>query len=99
VNRVHLTARIVEITPIRYSPAGLPVVELLIEHESQIEEAGIQRNVVLLLKSKAMGILAENLALQILQTPFVFTGFLANGKNSKTIFSTFIRTNLFLRSP
>ena len=85
MNRVHLTARIVEISAIRYSPAGLPVVEALIEHDSQIEEAGIQRNVVLLLRSKAMGILAEKLALIPLQTSLVFTGFLANGKNSKSI--------------
>ena len=85
MNRVHLTARLVEISPLRYSPSGLPVVEVLLEHESQIEEAGMQRNVVLLLKSKAMGILAEKLALQAMQTTSLFTGFLANGKNSKSI--------------
>ena len=85
MNRVHLTARLLEISAVRYSPSGLPVVEVLLEHESQIEEAGIQRNVALLLKSKAMGIMAEKLALQTMQTTLLFTGFLANGRNSKSI--------------
>ena len=69
----------------RYSPSGLPVVEVRLEHESQLEEAGVQRKVNLMLKSKAVGILAEKLALQELNSIFVFTGFLASGKNSKSV--------------
>lgn len=69
----------------RYSPSGLPVVEVRLEHESQLEEAGVQRKVNLMLKSKAVGILAEKLALQELNSTFVFTGFLASGKNSKSV--------------
>lgn len=69
----------------RYSPSGLPVVEVRLEHESQLEEAGVQRKVNLMLKSKAVGILAEKLALQELNNTFLFTGFLASGKNSKSV--------------
>ncbi len=69
----------------RYSPSGLPVVEVRLEHESQLEEAGIQRKVNLILKSKAVGILAEKLALQELNSTFLFTGFLASGRNSKSV--------------
>jgi len=85
VNRVDLTARLVEISSMRYSPSGLPVVEVRLEHESQLEEAGIQRKVNLILKSKAVGILAEKLALQELNGIFLFTGFLASGTNSKSV--------------
>ena len=69
----------------RYSPSGLPVVEVRLEHESQLEEAGIQRKVNLILKSKAVGILAEKLALQELNNTFLFTGFLASGTNSNSV--------------
>ncbi|MSQ65143.1 MAG: primosomal replication protein N [Limnohabitans sp.] len=85
VNRVDLTARIVEISSMRYSPSGLPVVDVRLEHESQLEEAGVQRKVNLLLKSKAMGILAEKLSLQELNATFHFTGFLASSTNSKSV--------------
>ena len=69
----------------RYSPSGLPVVEFRLEHDSQMEEAGVSRKVKLLLKSKAVGILAEKLALQELNTIFLFFGFLASGTNSKSV--------------
>ena len=85
MNRVELIASIVEISPMRYSPSGLPVVEFRLEHESQMEEAGVSRNVKLLLKSKAVGILAEKLVLQEINTFFLFFGFLASTANSKSV--------------
>ena len=62
MNRFALTAGIIEISPIRYTPSGLPVVECRLEHESQLEEAGVSRKVKLLLKAKAVGMLAGRLA-------------------------------------
>lgn len=85
MNRVELTASIVEISPIRYAPSGLPVVECRFEHESQLEEAGVLRTVKLLMKAKAVGILAEKMALQQLNIPLLFNGFLASGSNSKSV--------------
>jgi len=74
VNRVDLIAHVEEISALRYSPSGLPVVECRLIHESEIEEAGIVRKVSLNLKSKAVGILAEKLIRQPLHTPFLFKG-------------------------
>jgi primosomal replication protein N len=85
VNRVELTASIVEISSIRYAPSGLPVVECRLEHESQLEEAGVLRQVKLLMKAKAMGFLAEKMALQQLNSPLLFSGFLASGTHSKSV--------------
>jgi primosomal replication protein N len=85
VNRVDLMAHVEEISPMRYTPSGLPVVECRLIHESDIEEAGIVRKVHLSLKSKAVGILAEKLIRQPLHTPLLFSGFLASGANSKSV--------------
>jgi primosomal replication protein N len=85
VNRVDLMAHVEEISPMRYTPSGLPVVECRLIHESDIEEAGIVRKVHLSLKSKAVGILAEKLIRQPLNTSFLFTGFLASGTKSTSV--------------
>ncbi|MBU6225919.1 MAG: primosomal replication protein N [Burkholderiales bacterium] len=85
MNRVDLIAHVEEISPLRYTPSGLPVVEFRLIHESETEEAGIVRKVRLNLKSIAVGILAEKLIRQPLHTSLLFSGFLASGKNSKSV--------------
>ena len=85
MNRFELIARIVEVSSMRYTPSGQPVVDIKLSHESQIEEAGIQRKVSLLMKSKAVGFLAEKLILLPLDSTFLFIGFLASGSNSKNL--------------
>ena len=85
MNRLEIVARIVEISTIRYSPAGLPVVDAQLEHESTVEEAGIQRKTHLLLKSIALGILAEKLTKLPVENSFKFSGFLASSQKSKSI--------------
>jgi len=85
VNRFALTADIIEISPIRYTPSGLPVVECRLEHESQLAEAGVQRKVKLLLKAKAVGMLAEGLAKQGMNQTLLFEGFLASGTHPKSV--------------
>ena len=42
----------------RYTPAGLPALDLRLEHASQIEEAGQQRDVKANLKTVALGSVA-----------------------------------------
>jgi primosomal replication protein N len=85
VNRVDLTGRIVEVSMLRYTPSGLPVVDFKLEHESSVEETGVPRKVNLTLKSIAMGTLAEKLIQLPIDTFSKFSGFLASGKNSKSI--------------
>jgi primosomal replication protein N len=85
VNRVDLTGRIVEVSTLRYSPSGLPVVELKLEHESTIEDTGIPRKIYLTLRSIAMGSVAESLIKLQIDSHWLFTGFLASAKNSKSI--------------
>jgi primosomal replication protein N len=85
VNLVQLHARVVEISSVRYSPAGLPLIDVLVEHESTLEEAGNPRQIHLRLKSLAMGAEAEKICRLELQSQWEFTGFLASSKNSKSV--------------
>jgi len=82
-NRVALTARIAEAEPLRYTPAGLPAINLRLEHESQQTEAGHPREVKAAMKATAFGAMAERLARQNIGSLWTFHGFLATPRNGK----------------
>ena len=85
MNRVILTAAIAELSALRYTPAGLPALDLRLEHESQVEEAGQPRQVKASVKTVALGTLAERLARQALGSTWQFEGFLATPRNGKSV--------------
>jgi len=64
VNLLVLTACIVEFDTLRYTPSGLPAVNIRLEHVSVIEEAGHLRQVNAVVKSVAFGVIAERLVKQ-----------------------------------
>ena len=82
-NRVALTACIAEAQALRYTPAGLPAIELRLEHHSQQQEAGAQREVKAAIKAVAFGAMAERLAQQPIGSAWLFNGFLATPRNGK----------------
>ena len=77
VNSLVLTACVAELGALRYTPAGLPAIDLKLEHESTVEEAGKPRQVKAALKAVAFGGIAERLARQALGSLWRFQGFLA----------------------
>jgi primosomal replication protein N len=84
VNHVVLTACLAEVKPLRYTPAGLPALDMVLEHESSLEQAGQTRQIKLVVKAIAFGSLAERIQQQPLGSRWQFTGFLASprlGKN------------------
>jgi primosomal replication protein N len=83
VNQLVLSACITEASALRYTPAGLPALDLRLEHESQIPEAGQQRQVKAAIKAVAFGSLAETLVRQTIGSLWTFTGFLATPRNGK----------------
>jgi len=83
VNQLVLTACVAEIGVLRFTPAGLPAVDLRLEHESRISEAGQPRQVKAALKAVAFGAVAERLAKQALGSLWRFQGFLATPGNGK----------------
>ncbi len=69
----------------RYTPAGLPALNLRLEHESDILEAGQTRQVKLVLKAVAFGALAERLVKQAIGSVWQFNGFLATPRIGKSV--------------
>jgi primosomal replication protein N len=85
VNQLVLTACIAEREALRYTPAGLPALNLKLEHESIIQEAGQARQVKAAVKAVAFGALADRLVKQAIGSAWRFSGFLATPRNGKNV--------------
>ncbi len=84
-NLCGLRAKIAELEALRYTPAGIPALNLKLEHESELQEAGQPRQVKLVLKSVAFAAVAERLVSQALASEWRFKGFLASPRNGKGV--------------
>ena len=84
-NQLVLTALIAELSAPRYTPAGLPALDLRLEHESLLQEAGQDRQVKASVKAVAFGALAERLAKQAIGSQWRFQGFVATPRNGKSL--------------
>jgi primosomal replication protein N len=84
-NLLVLGACIAEVEPMRYTPSGLPALNLRLEHESQQTEAGGARTVKVALKAVAFGALAERLSKQAIGSVWTFQGFMANALKGKSV--------------
>lgn len=82
-NHLDLTAHIAEAQALRYTPSGVPALNLLLEHESEASEAGQSRQVKAVVKAVAFGGLAERLVKQPIGSNWRFSGFVATPKNGK----------------
>ena len=83
MNQLILNAGIAEAAALRYTPAGLPALDLRLEHLSEISEAGQIRQVKVAIKAVAFGSVAETLRQQVIGSSWRFTGFLATPRNGK----------------
>ena len=69
----------------RYTPAGVPALNLKLEHSSSVMEAGQERQVKAAMKAVALGSMAERLARQASGSVWKFSGFLATPRNGKHV--------------
>ena len=76
-NELRLVARIAEVSALRHTPAGIPVVSCVLAHESRQNEAGIDREVKLELPAVAIGGLAQTLLAVTPGAEVSVTGFMA----------------------
>jgi primosomal replication protein N len=83
LNTYAFSAHIAEISAQRFTPAGIPAIDLILSHESTQIEAGQQRKVNLTMRSVALGTTAETLAKLNIGQVAKFKGFLAATKNGK----------------
>ena len=84
-NQLLLTASVVALDALRYTPAGLPALNVRLEHESTLMEAGQARAVKAAVKAVAFGTVAERLAKQAIGSVWSFSGFLATPFNGKHV--------------
>lgn len=84
-NQLVLTAVIAELSAPRYTPAGLPALDLRLEHESKVQEVGQERQVAASVKAVAFGAQAERLMRLSIGSCWKFTGFVASPRLGKTL--------------
>jgi primosomal replication protein N len=85
VNQLVLTACLVEVAPLRYTPAGLPALNFSLESETEVQEMGNKRQVKVSLNALAIGHLAESIGKQALGSVWKFTGYLGAARQGKNV--------------
>jgi len=86
MNRLQLDAAVVEREPVRYTPAGVPIVSCTLQHRSQVVEAGITRQVDLTIPALVAGELSGKFETCELGYTARFAGFLAQRhRNARTL--------------
>jgi primosomal replication protein N len=83
MNRLVLSATLVERGALRYTPAGLPALDLQLEHVSELSHEGQLRKVSLLVKALAIGSIVEPVSKMALGSSAGFAGFLAAARNGR----------------
>jgi primosomal replication protein N len=85
VNQLVLTACLVEVSPLRYTPAGLPALNFSLESDTEVQEMQAKRQVKVSLNAIAIGHLAESIGKQALGSVWKFTGFLGAARQGKNV--------------
>ena len=85
-NRVELTGRLIELGALRHTPAGIPVIEFRMRHDSETTEAGARRKVSAEVEAVAFENQARLVASSALERAVRVNGFLcARTKRSKKL--------------
>jgi primosomal replication protein N len=83
MNRLILSAQLVERGAQRTTPAGLPALDLSLKHESEVSENGQPRKVSMEIKALAIGDITVALSAMTLGSGGLFGGFLAALRNGR----------------
>ncbi len=77
MNTIHLNGELTQKAQMRYTPAGLAVLEVVFHHASVVLEAGEERKLMFDFSAKAAGDIALALEKEPLGSVFKIDGFLA----------------------
>lgn len=83
MNRMVLSAQLLERGGVRYTPAGLPVIDCRLQHESTVTEDGLPRRISLEIKALAIGLIAKSMGALMLGQTALYGGFLASARNGR----------------
>ena len=85
MNRLVLSASLVERAALRYTPAGLAALDLSLKHESDVFEDGQPRKVSMEIKAVAIGAVTKGLLALELGKSGLFAGFVASSRNKRGV--------------
>ncbi len=85
VNRLVLTASLLERGALRYTPAGIPALDLNLKHESELTQEGSTRKVSVEVKARALGEITRRLAQLELGSEHGFAGFVGSQRNGRGV--------------
>ncbi len=85
MNRLVLAAKLIEKSALRYTPAGVPALDLQLMHESTVSEDGQPRKVSMEIRAIGIGGITSRLQSVALGVPVEMAGFLAATRNGKGI--------------
>ncbi|AOY93595.1 primosomal replication protein N [Cupriavidus sp. USMAA2-4] len=86
MNQLRLSATLVEREALRYTPAGVPVVNCLLQHAGEVVEAQIPRQIEFAIAAMGIGPVGQRLERMPLGTLLDCEGFLARKhRNSKAL--------------
>jgi primosomal replication protein N len=80
-----LTAQIVERAALRFTPAGLPALDMSLRHVSDVAQLGSPRKVAFEIRARAIGPVTEALLAAELGVDHAFEGFLGAQRNGRGI--------------
>jgi primosomal replication protein N len=83
MNRLVLSATLVERAALRYTPAGLPALDLSLKHESEVSEDGHPRKVSMEMKALAIGAITQPLQALALGSTGLYAGFVTSARNGR----------------
>nr|WP_315595488.1 primosomal replication protein N [uncultured Cupriavidus sp.] len=96
MNQLRLTATLAERDTLRYTPAGVPVVNCILQHAGEVLEAETPRQVEFAVVAMAIGAIGQRLERLPLGTLLDCEGFLARKhRNSKTLVFHITRCKAF----
>lgn len=84
-NRLSLSGLAKERSALRYTPAGLPALDLVIEHQSVVQQEGVPRKVTMDCKAVCIGTQAVKAQQLAMDEPVDFHGFLAPARNGRGV--------------
>jgi primosomal replication protein N len=83
MNRLVLQAQLVERAAVRYTPAGLPALDISLKHASEVSEDGQNRKVSLEIRAVAIGAITRQVGQLAVGSEAQFAGFLTAARNGR----------------
>ncbi len=83
MNRLLLSATLVERAALRYTPAGLPALDIGLKHESALTEDGQPRKVSMEMRAVAIGAVTQGLLKAELGSAGLYAGFITSARNGR----------------